>query len=337
MKFWLTYFFISAVVYCAGQSGFPYEFSVEHRPYVPLNNPIDLTPVPGWDSARYTIHFPFEFHYMGTEVDSIYSFLNSTDLMMAEGHMFLPFHTFIRDRSLTDSTEVSKILYQVLEEDSGQVLVVEYRNVGFWDNIINPLPGDAFYLNFQLRFYEFSNKIEICFGKKMFWTYVTLHVGQPIVFSNSVTSVDPLMFDSTWYLTGMYDNPTIASGDSATLIVNIGPEPEPLFIWGMISDSTEQILDSLVYSFTPIDQETSVEMPRLDEFQVYPNPAGDHLTLKRTTQGPQVVRFYNAAGMLVLSQQISGTIAAVDISPLQAGVYFLEIDDLRQKFIKEEL
>ena len=336
MKFWLTYLFISTLMYCAGQSDFPYEFAVEHRAYIPLDNPINLTTEPGWDSARYTIHFPFEFHYMGTEVDSLYSFQHSADLMMAEGQMFLPFHTLIRDRSITDSTEISLILYQVIEEDSGDVLVVEYNNIGFLDNIFMPVLDAGHYLNFQLRFYEFSNKIEICFGKKYIWNPVYLHAGLPIVFSNSVTSVDPLEFDSTWYLTGFYTNPTVASGDSATLTVNWGPEPEPEFIWGMIADSTEQNLDSLVYSFTPIDQETAVEMPRLDKFQIYPNPATDRLTIKRMDSDPQVIRIFNVAGMQILSAKIIGNIAVVDISPLQADMYFLEINGLRQKFIREE-
>jgi hypothetical protein len=57
---------------------------------------------------------------------------------------------------------------------------------------------------------------------------------------------------------------------------------------------------------------------------VYPNPASSRLTIGGV-EGKGMAELVNAAGKTVLSRQINGNLAEIDVSALPRGHYFLRL------------
>jgi len=66
----------------------------------------------------------------------------------------------------------------------------------------------------------------------------------------------------------------------------------------------------------------SIEQP-ISALELFPNPASNYLRLRfEVAQPPSLFMLSDAGGKLVLSQQVSGTAAQINISELPRGVYF---------------
>ncbi len=83
---------------------------------------------------------------------------------------------------------------------------------------------------------------------------------------------------------------------------------------------------------------TEIREPVLQEFKVYPNPAGEKLNMIFNGYEPTSVRIFNSTGMLVLDRRIENSI---DISKLSNGLYIIEILDgqntlARTRFIRRD-
>lgn len=68
-------------------------------------------------------------------------------------------------------------------------------------------------------------------------------------------------------------------------------------------------------------------------FSLYPNPAGNTLSVKTT--GNNVVAIYDVAGRMVLSQAVIAPKTSIDITMLPAGTYQATMGSSVQKFVKE--
>ena len=60
---------------------------------------------------------------------------------------------------------------------------------------------------------------------------------------------------------------------------------------------------------------------------LYPNPARDRVQLRLETQGQYQVRVFNAMGLVVRRHIVSGSPAVLDVSALNAGLYWVEVAD----------
>lgn len=67
------------------------------------------------------------------------------------------------------------------------------------------------------------------------------------------------------------------------------------------------------------------------DIRIYPNPASKHLVVEWDgySQQEMAIRFYNIAGLSLLSLQQVNTKTTLDVEHLSPGIYFLEIRDLR--------
>ncbi|MDY0078217.1 MAG: T9SS type A sorting domain-containing protein [Bacteroidales bacterium] len=96
--------------------------------------------------------------------------------------------------------------------------------------------------------------------------------------------------------------------------------------------------EALAVNYT---QFTSLATVETTEIQVYPNPAKDFIQLKNTANKQiNTVKIFNMQAGLVLDQQIDNVSAAIDISALAPGIYFLEIQfkngsHAKQKIVKQ--
>lgn len=89
-----------------------------------------------------------------------------------------------------------------------------------------------------------------------------------------------------------------------------------------------------------ISPSTSTQQLEIDEFNYYPNPVTDELTIEFNDDKNdfQVLGVYNSLGELVIKQNISQSKFSVDVSSLTPGIYFVGVDSLKSnnfRFIKK--
>ena len=95
-------------------------------------------------------------------------------------------------------------------------------------------------------------------------------------------------------------------------------------VWNFVSQYN---LNGLIGCTTATEEAEDI-MPTL---KIYPNPSADFININSTQA--QSYFIYNKAGQVIISGQAKNKI---DISQLEAGLYFLEIDGQLQKLIKAE-
>ena len=84
-------------------------------------------------------------------------------------------------------------------------------------------------------------------------------------------------------------------------------------------------------------------IPKIEKsyYNLYPNPASDHINLVTTFGGEKTVSIYNSTGVLVSSYNLNGKELLINTAQLSQGLYFLKIIERDRgnsgtlKFIKE--
>ncbi len=81
---------------------------------------------------------------------------------------------------------------------------------------------------------------------------------------------------------------------------------------------------------------TGIEEQQRENIQLYPNPAGDMLNLVFGESNlPESIEIMDVCGRKVMSQGVVDGNVTINISGLQAGVYFVRANDIVKKFIKK--
>ena len=78
---------------------------------------------------------------------------------------------------------------------------------------------------------------------------------------------------------------------------------------------------------------TGINEDMFKEFTISPNPAKNEIFIETSETG--LVEIYNIEGRKVLSFEKIDIIQKINIKHLSAGVYFVELNNIIQKFIKE--
>ena len=68
---------------------------------------------------------------------------------------------------------------------------------------------------------------------------------------------------------------------------------------------------------------------------IYPNPAGDQLTIETTVEGSASVKIINMLGAVLIEKQLAQGKTVVDIAALAPGMYAVSMGSTVQKFIKQ--
>jgi len=141
---------------------------------------------------------------------------------------------------------------------------------------------------------------------------------------------------------GVYDN-TINNHDnpnSPPISVSRGPYTTDemflcYFIFSKYEEGDEHInLDSELIS-------SNTTFSRDFEIKLSPVPVGDYLTVTLDEQYLNNLSYliYNARGKLVLKNEIKNNLLKIDMTQIEAGIYFLEIGNTNlsslKKFIKQ--
>ncbi len=74
----------------------------------------------------------------------------------------------------------------------------------------------------------------------------------------------------------------------------------------------------------------------VETFRIYPNPVADFLTIDQLNDGENQVRIFDQVGRLLQYLEQYGDQISIDVGSLQAGMYFVKVNDKAriQKFIK---
>ncbi len=79
----------------------------------------------------------------------------------------------------------------------------------------------------------------------------------------------------------------------------------------------------IAYSFfAGIDKTVSVEEKQLNSLHIYPNPANDFINISGKTNA--IYTIYDCTGKLIFIQKANTAITTIDLSKLNAGVYFVQ-------------
>jgi len=138
----------------------------------------------------------------------------------------------------------------------------------------------------------------------------------------------------------------VNQGSNLSTPYNYWCTPDSASTEAVIYDGYDNINKGLVF-FMPLDTSncyltTGISNNELEKFSfnVFPNPASDHLTLKFAQNTSKAeVKIYNLLGELKSTSSKSSTESTIDISDLSNGVYIIEVTTerniMRQKFIKQ--
>ena len=90
------------------------------------------------------------------------------------------------------------------------------------------------------------------------------------------------------------------------------------------------------YSFIAADwmkEEVSIKENNISKVSVFPNPVQNVLNIQGMDISNTEVNIYDVAGQLIQNSVILNS--SVDVSELNTGIYFLEIDNIFMKFVKK--
>jgi len=119
--------------------------------------------------------------------------------------------------------------------------------------------------------------------------------------------------------------------------------------YGLVNFSPVIICDSSAFDTIPPINCSAVVNTGVEEithhsitgaFEIYPNPAFEHLTLElQANSSKSEIKIFNMLGGLVYSSRLTGQKTTIDISTLTKGMYIIQVataDEIsRQKLIKE--
>ena len=66
---------------------------------------------------------------------------------------------------------------------------------------------------------------------------------------------------------------------------------------------------------------------------MYPNPVKDYLTIESANAA--VVKIYSVSGQMLSEQNISEGINTIDLSNLNAGIYFISVNGTMVKVVRQ--
>ena len=172
-----NYLFLAGISISALASAQQYTMQTTQETYQDLQSPNVLTTGMIWDDEVIGIDIPFAFTIGGESIDSIFLYdgsLTTTNMLFESEDVIVnsdPFAllTFL-EADLVDRAEhdggsaASPISYEVLTENGLDVLAIEYKNAGFYDeDVMMTSMSSEDYVNVQIRL-RADNTISIHYG-----------------------------------------------------------------------------------------------------------------------------------------------------------------------------
>jgi hypothetical protein len=288
-----------------------YNFIKLNEPYTELVNAISLNEGEIWDDPFYELTLPFNF----TVNNVVFNTLNINDSYIVFGdenetsHIISPSGIDLIDRGNGGETSLSPLSYKIDGTTGNRIAKIEFKNCGSYEDFELTMS-----VNFQIWLYENTNIIELRYGENTITSAAIFYNedsgGLITVFELDNDTQEPLA--GGLYLEGPASNPIIGSELTA-----IDGTPE----------------NTTVFRFTPITL-SNVDF-NFNQFVMFPNPANDVLHIQ--TQETNInYNIQDLTGKIIQSGNLKSLQNKIDISGLQVGLYFVDLDKhTTQKFIKK--
>jgi hypothetical protein len=303
-------FDISKMPHDQGQRSFFYDFEVETAPYIDLTDAISLNEGEIWDDPGYIVVPPFPFNCMGVGVASLITGgLGGALIALDEDPQsslvayISPFDVDLMDRgSLAGNQSLSPISYKVSGATGSRILVIEWKNAGFY-NEYDELETMDMFVNMQAWFHEGSNIIEYRFGPSNISDPDLIYYGDPGPFVGMATvDIEAGGVSNLHLLEGPAANPTLT--DQEIYITGTPP-------------------NGIIYRFTPMSSSTD-PVTGAAGLELWPNPTGDALNLRMEGMIDQATILSLRGQPVWTGSQLNGQ-TAIPVDHLPAGFYFLQV------------
>lgn len=298
-----------------------YEFTTFVEKYQDLENPTPLTNGI-WDDPNFTIPLGFDFIFHGDTVNT----LNANDdltggiLYVGDGdstgvNLIFPYGSDIIDLGYSSGKSLSTISYEITGEPGNQIAKVEWKNVGFYDEVANTYTGNNS-LSFQAWFYEGTNDIEIRFGPNAVKDNSLHDFGGPLIGFASSFDIDETTFDTLSTLEGDPMMPEIVNSlslNNTVPVLNGHPENGRVYKFGYQFQNTTTNIESVNL---------------LRNVEIYPTIVEDNIQIKINEDfGQQEVQLsiHNVLGSELLNKIILSGHQTIHLNSLEKGYYFVKI------------
>jgi Secretion system C-terminal sorting domain len=307
--------------------GTHYNLSVYSGAYSSIEEATSLDQGNVWDDPNWTIPFPFPFFTFNDTINTLYVGEYGTTVYAVQEDLLLDiFLVYYADIANADNdTLVSPVSYTTIGPPGDQILIVEWQNVGFYeDGISNGSFTNT--TNFQLWFYQNGGVFEYHYGPNAVNAFEQMHPegGVIVGFIENLNSAN----GQEWY--GFYtigetpENPVVNSLSPLDLFNNNGFPPNTLL--------NAEPSNGLIYRFEPTFQQ--VNEIETSQISAYPNPCREELIIHFSGQENTTAEIYNSTGQFVETILIQPGVQKIITSQLSPGMYHINSKGIHFNFIK---
>ncbi|MFT6321330.1 MAG: hypothetical protein ACJAT4_002260 [Granulosicoccus sp.] len=304
---------------------FPYFLEIETDTYTDVEEATELTSVGDlWDDPNYDIPIGFNFDFYGETYNNIQTvslggWLAFEDPYTTDSISFLiPYFDDLADIENFNTANQSTISHTTEGATGEQILKIQWKDCGFYEEIFSGTPTANNTVSFQLWLYEGTNNIEFRYGPSTLPDAATIHdYNSPVCGFIENLSTDTDDFDAFWHLTGDATNPTVTSSDITVI--------DTYSIPGLDSDPAE----GQVYRFATVP--TSIKAPTQNlDLNVYPTVIADEFFVEVSEEllhEKTQISVVNNLGQVIYNNTITNVKERLDASSFPAGIYYVRINN----------
>jgi len=281
-----------------------YYFEQFSHTYSNLNNPISLNNGEIWDDFGFSIPMEFDFLLFGESMDSIVSESSSSTTLvnteMNSAILISPSDLSDRAYNTDGDSSLSPISYQVDGQIGSQILKIEWKNAGFYED-----EEGVYYTNLQVWFYESSHMIEIHRGasyiEESFYLWeedlcalLEMDLVTQTATGYVVEEVDGEYQFGFQYVDDFYDPNTFTQIPEDGTVFRFYPE----------------------YAIGIVEKETV-------GINLFPNPTSDYITLQNKQNTKLNYKILSVDGRVVLKGSSSAQNLKIDLRTFKSGMYIV--------------
>lgn len=325
-----NYFLLAIIstLFASFTYGQTYQFTYSNSTYVPINNGISLNNGMPWDDPFYRVPIGFSFSIDGFTYDTLQ--LSSELLFFGDsnltgvGSLFLPHSADLIDRGYDlnqangGTNSLSPISYATTGIAGSRIFKLQFENAGFYEELDqNAVALDS--TNFQVWLYEGTNEIAVHMGPNSMNNDSLVYYGEDGLGMLLVPKYD-------FTLDSLYGNAYMVTGDSTSPNLSITNSLDSL----LTMNGTP--INGAVFQFTPLTVGLKDFSNDLVDFNLYPNPATESITIELAqVQQNQPIQLIDLSGKIVLNTRSSAKKQQLDVSTLSKGIYFVKVGDRHKK------
>ena len=134
--------------------------------------------------------------------------------------------------------------------------------------------------------------------------------------------------------------PEIGLNDDCVWYANGNPIDTVAGLWVMPDSTTTYILEQTICGYTTYDTVTVTVLPtgidshsnKNTQFEVYPNPANNAITIKSQESMSSIFKLLDLTGKAILKQDINAPLTQIDIQGLPKGIYFYVVSNEKERY-----